>query len=348
MQSTTRKKIEKGLLWLIIVMLLFFGFQIIFNFDFFGTQSENKKQAKLLLKVDEVENAYFGISPFWLRRYNITLTDKKDTFSDADNDGLSLKQEYLYLTDPFDADSDKDGHPDGEEIQNDYNPLGGGRLDRNKNGLPDSWETENKLPVDRDGSKEDPDGDELSNEKEFIHGTDPNNADTDGDSYKDYNEIQNGYDPTVPGDARLKYEVAIKKIGITAPVVISKNPEENALQEDLKSGVILYPKSGIPGQSGNPFITGHSSNYAWVKGQYNYIFKDLNSLETGDEVEIKALQKNGKNISYVYRITEKGIFSPDDPKLFEKTDKKILTLATCWPLNTNLRRLIARGELIAD
>ncbi len=346
MQLSTRKKIEKSLTWLIAFMLLFLAVQYILNFDFFGKQKLNKKQAELLRKVDEVEKAYFGISPYWLRRYNITLKDKKDTFVDFDNDGLNLAQEFQYLTDPSDPDTDKDGYRDGEEVQNSYNPLGGGLMDRNKNGLPDFWESENGLPVDKDTAKEDPDNDGLINEKEFAHGTNPAKDDSDGDGYTDLNEIANGYDPMVPGSARIKFEVFIKKINITAPVVLSKDATEAALQEDLKSGVLLYPKSAYPGQTGNSIITGHSSNYAWAKGQYNYIFRGLNSLEIGDEIEIKATQQNGKSFSYKYRILEKGVFAPDDQKIFEQTDKKIVTLVTCWPLGTDLSRLMVRGEIV--
>lgn len=49
--------------------------------------------------------------------------------------------------------------------------------------------------LDRDG---------LSDAKEFIFGTDPNNPDTDNDTYKDGGEVEYGYDPSVAGDAKLK------------------------------------------------------------------------------------------------------------------------------------------------
>ncbi|MFA5107855.1 MAG: hypothetical protein WC497_06080 [Patescibacteria group bacterium] len=54
--------------------------------------------------------------------------------SDTDTDGLSDKQEVvLYKSDPKKPDTDGDGINDGAEVQNGYNPAGGGKLyDLNK------------------------------------------------------------------------------------------------------------------------------------------------------------------------------------------------------------------------
>ena len=52
----------------------------------------------------------------------------EDPQSDADNDGLSLFDEERYGTNPGDADTDRDGYSDGQEVLNGYNPNGAGRL----------------------------------------------------------------------------------------------------------------------------------------------------------------------------------------------------------------------------
>lgn len=338
--------LKKALNWTIAFLLIFVVFQIVFTFDFFNTYSENKRKAKLLYEVEKIEKAYFNVSPFWLKRYNIEISSSEDILLDQDNDGLNLKEEYKNLTNPFDSDTDKDGYPDGEEIKNGYNPLGNGRLDRNMNDIPDFWEEENGFSTEVDTSNEDPDGDKLVNGEEFLHGTDPNNNDTDGDEYDDFNELTHGYDPLVPGSTRLKYEIIIQKIGVTAPIVLSTSPIEADILEDLENGVILYPKTAIPGEDGNTVITGHSSNYSWVKGAYNYIFKNLNSLETEDIFEIKMTQSNGKTFSYKYQINQKEIVSADDRTIFQEKDEKQVTLITCWPLNTNLKRLMIKASLM--
>lgn len=91
---------------------------------------------------------------------------------DPDNDGLNNAEERLYGTDPNNADTDKDGFPDGEEVKNGYNPLGAGKLDSDNDGLADP--DERKL------------------------GTDPFNPDTDGDGYSDGDEVAHGHNPLVP------------------------------------------------------------------------------------------------------------------------------------------------------
>lgn len=47
---------------------------------------------------------------------------------DPDEDGLTNAEEARYGTDPTNPDTDGDSFLDGEEIENDYNPLGPGRL----------------------------------------------------------------------------------------------------------------------------------------------------------------------------------------------------------------------------
>ncbi len=49
--------------------------------------------------------------------------------ADTDQDGLSDYEEIkVYSTNPLSADTDGDGYKDGAEIQNGYNPKGGGKL----------------------------------------------------------------------------------------------------------------------------------------------------------------------------------------------------------------------------
>jgi len=192
----------------------------------------------------------------------------------------------------------------------------------------------------------DPDRDGLPNYLEYIHGTDPTKTDTDGDGFTDRQEITNGYDPAAPGDARPTVEISISKIGVTAPMVWSKSENEKDQLADLAGGLAHFPQTSAPGQNGNMIVSGHSSNYIWAKGDFNYIFKNLNNLALGDAVDFKTVQQNGKVIAYHYKISEKFTTVPNDARIFENSSDPTLTLSTCWPLGTNLRRLIVKAEKI--
>jgi sortase A len=112
--------------------------------------------------------------------------------------------------------------------------------------------------------------------------------------------------------------------------------------EELKKWVVRYPGTAQPWQVGNAFIFWHSSNYPWVKSEYNDIFALLDNLELWDEIIVYYNQKK-----YIYRVTDRAIVKPGDVKALESRDpnKKELSLMTCWPIGTTLERLIIFAEL---
>lgn len=210
----------------------------------------------------------------------------------------------------------------------------------------DKWADESKLIFGNSGLSFDADEDGLVNFKEYLHGTDPKATDTDGDGYGDGQEVKNGYDPSAPGDVRPTVEIVISKIKVSAPMVWSKSENEKEQLADLQNGVAHFPYTAFPGQAGNMIISGHSSNYIWVKGSYNYIFRKLNDLNLGDIAEVKTVQQNGKTIVYRYEVNEKFSTVPNDERIFEDSENPVLTLSTCWPIGSNSRRLIVRADLV--
>jgi LPXTG-site transpeptidase (sortase) family protein len=343
-----KKYLPTILIFVIVFGILYF----LFGGGAVWVQSLMSKETKTTITttelMDKLAEKSFGISPYWLKRYNISASSLVDIQFDADNDGLTLEQEYLYLTNPFNADTDGDGYKDGEEIANGNSPVGNGKLNLARVGQSNNT-TDDKLAVKltaENRNQDDFDNDGLDNDLEAMHGTDPNKADTDGDGYSDFEEIKNGYDPVAPGQARPTATIQISKIGVDAPVILATDGSEETLQKELEKGVIHYPQTAMPGQRGNVYIAGHSSNYSWSTGSYNYIFKNLNNLVAGDKIIITMTQANGKTFDYEYEVDDKLEVEADDQRIFANTQSQILTLTTCWPIGTNSRRLMIKAHLI--
>ena len=145
--------------------------------------------------------------------------------------------------------------------------------------------------------------------------------------------------------------IIIPKLGKNIPLVDVDNNNnfdfdhmENIFMQELEKGVIRYPGTATPGNFGNAFVFGHSSNYPWVKGDYNEVFALLDNLEFGDEIIVYYNQHK-----YTYVIREKKIVRPTDVKAIVRDDsKKELSLMTCWPVGTTLKRMIVSSELKED
>jgi len=114
---------------------------------------------------------------------------------------------------------------------------------------------------------------------------------------------------------------------------------EKTFQEDLKNGVIHYPGTANPGEVGNVFITGHSSYYPWDSGRYKSVFARLKDVEVGDDIIVYYNQEK-----HHYIVREKKEVKADDVSVLNQGDGKYLTLMTCTPVGTNIKRLVVIAE----
>jgi sortase A len=134
----------------------------------------------------------------------------------------------------------------------------------------------------------------------------------------------------------------IPKIGVNAPIIFAQSANEKAIQGDLKSGVVHYKDTALPGETGNSFITGHSSNYWWDKGKYNYIFANLNRLALGDQAKIYY---NGNK--FLYQVKKIEVVEPSNVNALQQTTTPTLTLMTCTPPGTSWKRLIIKLDQVS-
>lgn len=132
--------------------------------------------------------------------------------------------------------------------------------------------------------------------------------------------------------------ITISKINITAPIIQVSSENENVILKSLKNGVVLYPGSALPGQSGSTIIVGHSSsNPPWTK--YSAIFSLLNKLAPDDLIEISF---GGKKYTYQVRATEKGSVQ----HILDSGLGGDLILTSCWPVGTDQGRIVVVANLV--
>lgn len=137
--------------------------------------------------------------------------------------------------------------------------------------------------------------------------------------------------------------LTVPSLKITAPIVYINEANEPTFQKALQSGVVHYPGTANPGEGGNCYIFGHSSDYIWSKGNYKTVLALLPQIEIGDEVVVS----NSKGEQFTYAVTQSFVASPKDVHLLDQGDKtkKILTLQTSYPLGTALKRWIVQAEI---
>jgi len=118
---------------------------------------------------------------------------------------------------------------------------------------------------------------------------------------------------------------------------------EQQIQEALRDGVVRFPGTAEPGERGNAFITGHSSYYPWDSGRYKDIFALLTKVELQDDI---VVFHGGKK--YIYRVHNIREVDPSETDVLADTDDYRLTLMTCTPLGTALKRLIVTAQLVEN
>lgn len=133
------------------------------------------------------------------------------------------------------------------------------------------------------------------------------------------------------------FGIYIPKIQTNAriiPDVDATNPQEYLTA--LKSGIAHAKGTSYPNQKGNVFLFAHSAVNFYDPHDYSVYFYLLGELKTGDEIYVSY-----KNQIYKYTVLETKIVSKTDTKYLGKyMEQDTLTLMTCWPSGTNLKRVI--------
>lgn len=147
-----------------------------------------------------------------------------------------------------------------------------------------------------------------------------------------------GYVGYVIVDAQTYEAIQFRKFGHDVPVVATHLPgigervgeieiprlelRAIVLQGDssqvLRRGVGHLPNSAMPGELGKVGLAGHRDSF----------FRPLRQIRPGDMITLRTLKGD-----FHYRVESTRIVSPSNIEVLAPTDKRELTLVTCFPFN---------------
>lgn len=135
----------------------------------------------------------------------------------------------------------------------------------------------------------------------------------------------------------------IPSLGIQVPVVYSSENSDKAFSKALQNGVVHYPGTALPGELGNSYIFGHSSDYPWKPGNYKTVLALLPKISLNEQI----LVSNPSGAVFRYRVTKTQVVAANDVSWLDQNNyqSRILTLQTSYPIGTALKRFIVRAEL---
>ncbi len=156
-----------------------------------------------------------------------------------------------------------------------------------------------------------------------------------------FGQLTGGNKVEVISPVSAQFSIVIPKIGANAQIFPNVDPGKPEIYLPLlKKGVAHAAGTVFPGVGGNIYLFAHSTDAFWNVGRYNAIFYLLKELEKGDEIDLFF-----QGIRHVYKVTDKITVSPSDVHyLTDILPYEQVTLQTCWPPGTTLKRLIVMAR----
>ena len=162
-----------------------------------------------------------------------------------------------------------------------------------------------------------------------------------GTSMASDNELDNEKEKFVESTYSNKEDrVEIPAIGISSPLIFTKNSDKDYIFRLLNKGLVLFPKSTLPGQNGQTIILGHSALRRWPKTNHIWVFTYLNEVKKGDKVFIYFHHRK-----YTYEV-ERKIFLKRGEKISKyklENHKSWVTLVSCWPPGRDIKRIAVQA-----
>lgn len=139
-------------------------------------------------------------------------------------------------------------------------------------------------------------------------------------------------------------KIRIPKINVEIPIVYGLGmTDAKQFELALDQGVVHYPTTSLPGQTGNSAFFGHSSNNIFNPGKYKFAFVLLHELTPGDTFSVTY---NGT--LYTYEVISRRVVKPTEIGVLGSVAGQLATatLITCDPPGTSTNRLVVVGKQI--
>jgi len=147
---------------------------------------------------------------------------------------------------------------------------------------------------------------------------------------------------TKPATVKTYLPLGLDIPGYNISTTIESPPNTNVevLDSALTRAAVYYPGSGMPG-SNNTLIFGHSTTFKIVRNKAYQIFNNLKNVPVGTLVYIRT-----QGGVYIYKTTKVQRVSKYTAWIQFKSEKPILTLATCDGFGKASDRWVLEAEYV--
>ncbi|MFA5991584.1 MAG: sortase [Candidatus Doudnabacteria bacterium] len=293
----------------------------------------------------------------WISSYYYDVSDAKILDPEFDNSGNGLTnfQKYLLKLNPKSYDTLGLGMADSQALANGIDPATGKPLNDDRKALIakyiDMEVVSNRLTISNmqnparvAGAETGIRGNTINPGNYVIPSASANNSVNNNNNTAPVTGsdiLTPSTDTEVQVNTNVAGRLEVPSLNINVPIIWTS--ETKNFDKDLQTGVVHYPGTALPGQIGTTYISGHSSNYIWAKGDYNKIFSKLGDLADNTSFKITVVQKNGRDAVFHYVVTGRKEYSATDQEQFKNSGKSTVALSTCWPVGTTAKRLVVFG-----
>ena len=313
------------------------------------TQTPEQVAAETIAKnLKSAQSDQKGEYEAWIKQFFFTVTDQTRLEMDTVTpNGFTNFENFLLGLNPKTRDANANGKIDALDVLAGQNPETGKELsDSQKDAIAKYFNTKEILKrLNQSSSRQVPakgvsirtffNKEALASEGGRVAGASTNSP----SANQSITAASGKYKINLNTPGRLE----IPSIEVNVPIIWTNNPAD--FDEDLKKGVVHHPDTPLPGDIGTAYIAGHSTNYQWIKADFNKVFARINELNPGATFKITVVNAEGKNIKMYYSVDKTQIFEANDQAQFVNFADSRVALSTCWPIGSLKQRMVTYAKL---